>query len=256
MRVIVTRPQPQADAWVAGLAAAGLDAVALPLIDIAAAADPAPLAAAWHRLDEIDLAVFVSPNAAARFFAARPAGMRWPAQTLAAAPGPGTARLLHELGVPADRLVEPPANAPSFDSESLWPVLAARRDWHAARVLVVRGDGGRDWLAATLRERGAQVAHVAAYRRLAPVFNAAQRGLLDAAQHAAGDHVWLFSSSQAIDNLHVATAGTAAADWTPARAVATHPRIAQRARRLGFGAVFEAAPSLPAVVACLQSIAT
>lgn len=255
MRVIVTRPQPQADAWVAGLVAAGLDAVALPLIEIAAAADPAPLAAAWNDLAAIDLAIFVSPNAADRFFAARPAGRPWPTRTVAAAPGPGTARLLRELGVPPDRLVEPPADAPSFDSESLWPVLAARRDWHAARVLVVRGDGGRDWLGATLRAHGASVEQLAAYRRLAPSFDAAQRKLLDAAQRAAATHVWLFSSSQAIDNLHAATAA-AAADWTSSRAVATHPRIAQRARRLGFGAVFEAAPSLSAVVACLQSIAT
>ena len=255
MRVIVTRPQPQADAWVAGLAAAGLDAVALPLIEIAAAADPAPLAAAWNELAAIDLAVFVSPNAAERFFAARPANLPWPACTLAAAPGPGTARLLRELGVPADWLAEPPADAPSFDSESLWPVLAARRDWRSARVLVVRGDGGRDWLGATLRAHGASVEQLAAYRRLAPAFDAGQRALLDAALRPAGGHVWLFSSSEAIDNLHAATCA-AAPDWTCARAVTTHPRIAQRARHLGFGAVFEAAPSLPAVVACLQSTAT
>lgn len=255
MRVIVTRPQPQADAWVAVLAAAGIDAVALPLIEIAVAADPAPLAAAWAGLAAIDLAVFVSPNAADRFFAARPARRAWPARTLAAAPGPGTARLLREWGVPADRVAEPPADAPSFDSESLWPVLAAGRDWRSARVLVVRGDGGRDWLGATLRAHGASVEQLAAYRRLAPAFDAGQRALLDAAQREAGEHVWLFSSSEAIDNLHAAT-GPAAPDWTHARAIATHPRIAQRARRLGFGAVFEAAPSLPTVVACLQSIAT
>src|SRR5439155_1658691 len=81
--------------------------------------------------------------------------------------------------VPAAAIGEPPPDAAQFDSEALWERLAAR-DWRGAPVLVVRGDGGRDWLAQRLRERGAQVAFVAAYHRAAPRFDAAQRQLLDA----------------------------------------------------------------------------
>ena len=39
-----------------------------------------------------------------------------------------------------------------------------------------------------------------------------------------------------------------------ARAIASHPRIASRAREAGFGRVFEAGPGLDAVVACIQSM--
>ena len=42
MRVIVTRPQREAQRWVAGLAAAGHEALALPLIEVGPPADPAP----------------------------------------------------------------------------------------------------------------------------------------------------------------------------------------------------------------------
>lgn len=255
MRVLVTRPQPQADEWTTRLRAAGLDAVALPLIDIAAPADPAALTAAWAGLAQRDLAVFVSPTAAARFFAARPAGRAWPAGLLAAAPGPGTARTLRELGVPSAQIVEPPAAALQFDSESLWPVLMARRGWRGARVLVVRGDGGREALGTRLREQGAQVEALAAYRRQAPEFDAEGRARLAAALQSPALHAWLFSSSQAIAHL-LACAPEFAAGAPVARAVATHPRIAQHAREAGFGSVLACTPALPEVVACLQSIAT
>jgi uroporphyrinogen-III synthase len=251
MRVIVTRPAAQAAGWVERLRAAGHDAVALPLIGIAPAADPAAVTAAWRALATQRLAVFVSPNAAERFLAGRPDGLAWPHDTLAASTGPGTTQALREGGVPAECVVEPAADAPQFDSEALWAQLGPR-DWRGAAVLVVRGDGGREWLADTLREHGATVGTLAAYRRCAPVLDAAGRDLLRAALAAPRGHVWLFSSSEAIDNL-AALAG-ARADWSQARAVATHARIADRARRLGLSAVALAQPSLDTVSACIQSM--
>lgn len=165
MRVLVTRPAAQASEWVQQLRAAGLQAEALPLIDIAPAADAASVGAAWRALPTVDLVVFVSPNAAAHFFAARPAPVHWPAELLAASPGPGTTRVLRDLGVAC--IVEPAADAPQFDSEALWQQLGAR-DWRGKLVLVARGEGGRDWLADKLRQHGARVSFVAAYRRAAP----------------------------------------------------------------------------------------
>jgi uroporphyrinogen-III synthase len=249
MRVLVTRPAAQARDWVERLHAEGIAAAALPLIDIAAVDDAAPLRAAWRGLEGHALAMFVSPNAVTHFFAARPADVPWPPALLAASPGPATTQALLGAGVPPARIVEPAADAPQFDSEALWLRLQAR-DWRASRVLFVRGDGGRDWLAERLVDAGAQVDTVSAYRRFAPRFTGAARDRLDAAI-ADADAVWLFSSSEAIANLEAA-AGPGR--FGAARAVATHPRIAARARSLGFGVVVEAAPGLDAVIACLQSI--
>jgi uroporphyrinogen-III synthase len=251
VRVIVTRPAAQATEWVEQLRAHGIDAVALPLIGIAPIDDASALHAAWRELAQQRLVVFVSPNAAEQFFAQRPPSITWPDAVLAGSPGPGTTRMLMGLGVPAGQIVEPAADAAQFDSEALWVQLDIR-DWQGARVLIVRGDGGRDWLAETLRRRGAQVAHVAAYRRTAPRFDAHETALLRDAIDSPGVNLWFFSSSEAIDNLTLAA--PPAFDWSRAHAVATHPRIAARARQLGLGRVTEVRPTLAAVVACIQSI--
>jgi len=252
MKILVTRPAAQAAEWVGWLRERGLDADALPLIGILPPRDAEPVVAAWQSLATRRLAVFVSPNAAEQFFALRPAQLAWPAGTLAGSPGPGTSRTLRGLGVPAACIVEPAADAAQFDSESLWQALS-RRDWREASVLIVRGESGRDWLADTLRTHGARIDFVSAYERGAPRLSPPQRALMQAARAAPGRHVWMFSSSESIDHLG---ALAPQADWRAAQAVATHPRIAQRAREAGFGVVRECRPSLEAVVACLQSFET
>jgi uroporphyrinogen-III synthase len=252
MRVLVTRPGPQAAEWAARLRDGGIDAVALPLICIGPAADAAAVRQAWANLGAQRLVVFVSPNAAEQFMAARPQGADWPAGVQAASTGPGTTRALRRCGVPAEQIVEPAAEAAQFDSEGLWKQLQSG-DWCGAQVLIVRGDGGREWLADTLRGHGAQVALLAAYRRSAPRLDAAGQALLHAALDAPRSHLWLFSSSEAIDNL-AALAGDAA-EWSEARALATHPRIAARAQQLGVGQVTQTRPTLEAVSACIQSMA-
>jgi uroporphyrinogen-III synthase len=251
VRVIVTRPAAQAAEWVADLQAQGLDAVALPLIEIRSVPDPAALVAAWTTLARQRLVAFVSPNAAQCFFAQRPAGAAWPSGTLAASPGPGTTRVLLSLGVPAAQIIAPAADAAQFDSESLWAELGSKA-WQGADVLVVRGDGGRDWLAERLRTAGARVSHLSAYRRAAPQLEADGRALLAAALAAPAAHLWLFSSSQAIE--HLAALAPPHTAWGEARAVGTHPRIVARARQLGIDRTIAARPALADVIACIQSL--
>ncbi len=241
MRLIVTRPAAQAAAWVAALQALGCDAQALPLIAIAAPDDPAPLRAAWQALPRYGLVMFVSANAVQHFFAAGSGA--WPAAVRAGATGPGTAAALRSAGVPAGSLVEPRADATRFDSEALWAQVA-HEDWAGHQVLVVRGEDGRDWLAETLRARGARVDFVAAYRRLAPQPDAAGRALLAQALADPARHLWLFSSSEAVAHLQDLAP---AADWSRSAALATHPRIAAAARAAGYAAVALTAPAVEAV---------
>lgn len=245
MKLIITRPAEQADDWVARLRLAGVEAQPLPLIAIAPPADATALHAAWATLAEQRLVMFVSANAVAAFFAARPAGAAWPARTLAGATGPGTSAALRAHGVAQAHIAEPAREAAQFDSEALWRELSAH-DWRGASALIVRGVGGRDWLAEQLAGRGARVAFVEAYRRVVPQLAPAEQSLLDAALAQPRRFVWLFSSSQAIDHLRQLAPQ---ADWSNARAIATHPRIARSAAALGFGAVIEAAPQLDAIVA-------
>jgi uroporphyrinogen-III synthase len=229
---------------VAVLRAQGVPAQALPLIEIAAATDPAA-ASAWATLATRRMVVFVSPNGVARFFALRPAATSWPPQTWAAATGPGTSSALRAAGVPAALIVEPPHEAEQFDSEALWRRIGSQ-GWQGQHVLVVRGDGGREWLADRLREQGAQVAFVQAYRRVLPRLDARQRDWLAAALAAPATHWWLFSSSQAVQHLALLAPPS---DWSSGCALASHPRIAVALHALGFASVLSVRPTLDAVVA-------
>jgi uroporphyrinogen-III synthase len=247
MQLLVTRPQPQADAWVAALRAHGVPAQALPLLQIEHAAEPAARGA-WHALERFALVMFVSPNAVQSFFALRPAGAAWPPATLAGSTGPGTTQALHTAGVPSAQIAEPAREtthaAAQFDSEALWQRLRGR-SWAGSRALVVRGDGGRDWLGEQLREAGAQVEFVRTYRRMPPQWSAEQQAIAEAALNAPQHSVWLLSSSQATAHLRTLLPH---AHWPAAQAWATHERIAQAARALGFGAVHTVAPTQQSVV--------
>lgn len=252
MRVIVTRPAAQAASWVQALQQHGIAATALPLIGIAPPLDTAAVTSAWQRLADVRCTMFVSANAVEHFFALRPPGIDWPAGTQAASPGPGTTRALQEAGIALSQIVEPAPDSAQFDSEALWQRLRAQ-DWRGATVCVVRGDGGRDWLADTWREHGATVRFVAAYRRSAPTWDAAALSVLSAALAQPDEHLWFFSSSESIDHLIDRLSGAGSTLPPRARALATHPRIARRARQAGFATVDACLPTLAAVVACIQS---
>jgi uroporphyrinogen-III synthase len=74
---------------------------------------------------------------------------------------------------------------------------------------------------------------------------------MQARQAASDGTLWLLSSSQALDNLRAALPGQA---WNQAHALATHPRIAQTARALGFASVHECRPALADVAASIESM--
>ena len=222
-RVLVTRPLQDARHWVQQLQQSGFTAEALPLIDIAPAADARAAGRAWQALGGYAACMFVSGNAVEYFFKqnmalAKVAPGHIATKTIASnapglptslrfmAPGPGTVAALLAAGVPAGQIDAPAADADQFDSEALWAVVG-QRDWQGRRVLVVRGESqgsggvssGRDWIARQWEAAGAQVDFVGVYQRRAPVFTDAQ---LERARAASADgSMWLFSSSEAVANL-------------------------------------------------------
>ncbi len=260
-QVVVTRPAREAAGWVDALRARDFHAVALPLMDIAPALDPQRLAAAWQMLPDCHAAMFVSANAVTHFFASDSLGSRrWPAQTRAWAPGPGTARALRAAGVPPSRLDTPGADAPQFDSEALWAVAGAAVH-PGDTVLVVRGsdagraddDGaghGRAWLTERLNACGARVETLSVYRRGPPAWTPDETQAATALARAST--AWIFSNSEAIGHLvRLLPAGTALREGT---AVATHPRIADAAHAAGFGRVLHSRPTVDAVADTLSAL--
>ena len=249
MRVVLTRPLQEGSRWAERLRERGFDALLLPLMAIGPPKDLAPLRQAAVHADDYGAVMFVSGNAVQGFFSASPVMHR----ARAWAPGPATRDALLAAGVDAARIDAPAEDAEQFDSESLWQVVAGQLQ-RGDRLLLVRGGDaegrsqGREWLAQQLAADGVQVDTVVAYTRQLPPWSEAERSAARAA--AADGSTWLFSSSEAAQNLNLLLPGE---DWSRARALATHPRIAQAVRDLGFGRVDEARPALAAVVAALES---
>lgn len=226
--IVVTRPQAQAAPLAEAIAEAGGRPLIFPLLDISPATDPRPLAEAAARLADYRLAVFVSPNAVAHALPALLAHGPWPAGLMPAAVGPGTVKVLAAAGIagciaPTER----------FDSEALLelPELAPDRV-HGRRIAIFRGDGGRELLADTLRQRGASVDCVTCYRRtgpgdgVAPLLAAWRAGRLDALT---------VSSSEGLRYLVdlLDAEGRTFLQKTPL--FVPHARIADNARQLGLG---------------------
>ncbi|MDP2367698.1 uroporphyrinogen-III synthase [Rhodoferax sp.] len=265
-RVVVTRPEADARPLARDLALAGLVPIVMPLIEVAAVADQERLIQAWRGAPHCLAVMFVSSNAVDHFFDRRPPDLalfnaRAIARTRAWATGPGTLKALLRHGAELAWIDAPSLEAGRFDTDTLWDIVCSRVQ-PGDRVLIVRGadaaDGleappargvGRDWLAEQLTLAGAQVDFVVAYQRRAPHWDAQQ--LAQARLAASDGAVWLFSSAQAVVHLQRLLP---AQDWSGARAVATHPRIAAAVRNAGFGVVCESRPVLSEMVASIESI--
>jgi uroporphyrinogen-III synthase len=269
VRVIVTRPKNEARKWVKALTDAGYDALALPLIDVLPAPDPAAVAAVWQRLDRFDAVMFVSGNAVDQFFALKPAlGVGFTDRDVtkirAFVTGPGSCSALNRAGVDARCIDMPDRDAGQFDSEALWQVVA-HRVLPGYRVLVVRGTAnvvstgvqaqetsagaGRDWFANQVLAAGGCVEFVVSYQRSRPQLLPLEREI--ACQAATDGAVWLFSSSEAIGNLVGVCPDQ---NWAQAKAIVTHSRIAEAARVAGFSVVCESRPTLAAMMASIESM--
>jgi uroporphyrinogen-III synthase len=272
MRVIVTRVQPQAARWVRSLTPR-FEAVAWPLIEVRGLVDQYALQAAGQHWADYVAVMFVSSHAVSFFFESnRAIGLTQAAsaalKTRVWATGPGTRAALLAQGFLEQQVDSPPAEGGQFDSEALWPQVG-NQITPGACVLIVRGDSrsdddmqvdapraadsqgvGRDWLAQRLAQAGAKVDFAVAYQRSAPVWDAAQ--CAQATLAATDGSVWLLTSAQALTHLQALMPGQ---NWHLARVVATHERIAQVARGLGFGTVMVSRPTLFDVSASIESLA-
>lgn len=161
--VLVTRPAHQARGLVELIQAEGGRALQFPLLEIVAPKDLSQLEQALNSLRQYDLAIFVSQNAVE--FAVPPILQRyqaWPANVEVAAVGVQTAEQLGQfcVAVQWQPLIQ-------FGSESLLQTLESQGAKHQ-RVVIFRGNGGRELIADRLRQHGARVDYVECYRRVMP----------------------------------------------------------------------------------------
>lgn len=252
--VIVTRAAEAGARLRQRLQAAGWDTMVWPVFEIGPAPDPELARRMLHRLDEFDLALFVSP-AAVRATAAL-LDRTWPSTARIGAVGAATGVAVQEvLKPPAGTLVIAPASEGSTGSEAFWAEWERRR-CAARRVLVLRAQHGREWLAERFAAAGAAVEVLAVYSRTDCTTDPAARRELQHAMASSVPAIVVFSSSEAIDALDRQMADIdGARNWLrQGVAIATHERVRERLLGAGYTQVELSAPDDDAVVARLESL--
>lgn len=228
--IVVTRPQEQAGTMAQLIAAQGGVPVLFPVLAIADVADVQPIVDVAQRLDDYALAIFISPNAVAKALNIVLSRRAWPPGVGVACVGKSSERALARLG-----FAQITAPQGRFDSEALLELAPLQADAVAGkRVVIFRGDGGRELLGDTLIARGARLDYVECYRRgrpnldVAPLLKLWARGELDAVT---------VTSSEGLRNLFDMV-GRLGQQWlrrTPL--FVPHARIAEAAASLGLDRV-------------------
>lgn len=221
--VLVTRPREQAKGLIQAIETAGGHPVCFPVIDILPRQDPTLLDDLKARLPDTDLLIFISANAVKHsgLNSGDVAGRR----TTIACVGKATAAALKAKGIKVDLL---PASG--FNTEALL-ALPDLQDLSDQRVIILRGQGGREALAEGLRARGAQVDYTEVYQRQRPDTDPA--ALLEQWQNAQ-IQVATATSNESLQNLYdmLGQAGQPLLLRTPL--VVIGPRMLKLAQQLGW----------------------
>jgi uroporphyrinogen-III synthase len=227
--VVLTRPQGRNESLAPRLVQAGLNVLTIPALNIQS------LAPALGRIPtpgDYDLVVFVS-RAAVDFYldalAAQDPVLTWPTCTLAATVGIASAEPLLASGmVPAENVLFPRPPYQTPDSEGLWETLKPTMT-SFKRVLIVRGQAGREWLGARFEQAGVTVSRFSIYERAPAQWNAQQAQALRQALLSDQACIFLLTSTESVAAVHanICRLGLEEA-WRLSNFVVIHERIASR----------------------------
>lgn len=238
--VVLTRPRGQNKNLLECLSGRGLSCIELPMLEIAML-DAAEAIAAAHvqigSLHQYDYALFVSANAvesAAKF--CRQQGVEWPAELCCIGMGAATEKAIEHNGW--HLLPQGAESVASLSSE-----LMMQQPWaqlvKGLQVVIVKGEGGREYMQQTLADRGAHVAELLLYRRERPVYSNEflSRSLCEVAQSAQSSAIVL-ASADTLNNWHHALEQSGLiALKRQLNLVVPSQRVAELAREKGFSEI-------------------
>lgn len=225
-RLLLTRPVEECEALAAALAEHQVFSSSLPLLAIAPLDESPEQREIILKLDRYCAVVVVSKPAARlgldlvdRYWPQPPADQHW------FSVGAATGALLEDYGLPASW------PAVGDDSEALLtlPQLTDALAVHDPKVLIMRGEGGREFLADRLRGQGVAVDYLELYRRCLPGYPA---GTL--AQRVESEHLngLVVSSGQGLENL-LHLAGDVWSELASLTLFVPSPRVAEQAVEAG-----------------------
>ena len=223
--VLVTRPAHQAEGLCHLIEQQGGTSIRFPVIEIIDIEDDQHLSPLIKRLDEFDIAIFISPNAVNKAITRIRSSRNWPNTIKIAAVGKSSAKALDSLGLIVD--IFPSL---SYNSEALLE-LEPMLNVAGKNIIIFRGVGGREHLAETLISRGANVEYAECYQRIRPQNDASEiikRGVSGEIK------IIICTSNEGLQNLYDMV-GPSGRQWlinTPI--VVVSERAAELARQLGF----------------------
>lgn len=227
---------------------AGGRALHLPLFGIGPLEPDTALQNAAARLNEFEMAVFVSPNAVEHALPELLRQTPWPAGLRVFAPGQGTAKALAGFGVintlyPAGRQ----------DSEALLDLPEMQQEQvRGRRMVIFCGETGRPLLFEQLAARGAQVERIACYRRVPKVDVADRLCALGRSGEVDG---LVITSSESLRWLHSrqypADQGDFSDIFSGIPLFVSHARIAEFAQSIGIRHIVHATADDTGVLAAL-----
>jgi uroporphyrinogen-III synthase len=243
--VVITRPKSAANVLATALMREGARPFVFPALEIEPT-DPTPAQAeALQRLADCGLAIFISANAVERGLALARAQGSWPGRTRAAAVGEATAQALRNSGFHA--VISPRER---HDSEALL-ALPELRTVKGMRIIVFRGEGGREHLRETLEARGAHVDYVECYRRTRP---RTDPSALLAAWSRGELHAVSALSAETLENFLAMLGEAGLPRLAEATLVVPHAAIAAHPDARRFARVIVAAPGTEGLVNALSTL--
>ena len=260
--IVITRPSGQARQLIevlsqtienSSVAKRSLpEIVSLPLLTIVPKDDEQLADYIATVLKDADLAIFVSPNAIESVM--RLLARDWQDFSKKIIPigvmGGSSALALKNHGIGSEAKPTPviiPANNEQWNSEGLWQELQGLQwDWPNKKIVIFKGEGGRDWLAEMLKKAGATVEAISTYTRVPldiknPAWHAVQ-------QMDISKSLWLLTSSEAVRYLGQIANHQLPQGLQSASALCSHHNIADAAQTVGFGEVFTTDPGDEALI--------
>lgn len=259
-KIIVTRPRDQLNHAIKSIQDTlidnniDLEVLGLPLLEIVSDINESLAKELYQGLLEAQWLSFVSPNA---FLTAdqllKTFHYEWPTHLKLALIGGGSEKIILESRFKPSLIIKP-ANEEQWDSEGLWlQLFAQEKNWDGKKVLIVRGDTGRDWLVSRLESEKAEVQLISIYKRknldqndeywqnfLKKWENLPKSRVVNQSKPL----IWVMSSSLACQYLAdtLNTLGLKEVILSQSIALATHEKIAQKAKEIGFSKVLNILP--------------
>ena len=191
--IVVTRPEAQAGRLINKLESLGANVTHFPVISISAAENQQLLLTQAKALESYDIAIFISRNAAIYGSELIKQAGGWPPKTKIAAIGKGTAQQLKAQGLATDIVASGAANSENLLSTRALNSVSGKR------IVIFRGNGGREILADSLRKRGAIVDYLECYERTLPKAN---HDILTSLWDKNNLHGIILTSAEGLKNLY------------------------------------------------------